>query len=143
MARPHNFTRKMRAEIILRAAGKCEACGAVLKAGAVEVDHILPVALGGESVVTNGRALCKPCHSGKTASDVGMIRKADRQRDRASGALKSARPMAGKKSKAGAGVVDKWSGFAPDRENPWAADAIADGPLFAHCRYERAGADFD
>lgn len=116
MPRPHNFSRKQRAQIILRAAGKCEACGAVLKAGAVEVDHILPVALGGESALENGRALCGPCHAPKTASDVAMIRKADRQRDRGNGALKSARPLGAKKARAGADVVDKWVGFA---RNGW------------------------
>src|SRR5262245_41794184 len=83
------FPRKVRATIIARAAGHCEACGAVLKPGEGEVDHVLPAALGGTAEAANGRLICKVCHKAKTATDIGMIRKADRQRDRASGALKS------------------------------------------------------
>lgn len=75
------FSKKVRREIIDRAAGKCEACGAILKKGEGEVDHILPCALGGLPVAANGRLVCKVCHKEKTAKDVGQIRKADRQRD--------------------------------------------------------------
>ncbi len=81
------FSRKTRRAIIDRAAGKCEACSAVLKSGEGEVDHILPAALGGSAEAANGRLICRVCHAAKTAVDVGRIRKADRQRDRATGAI--------------------------------------------------------
>lgn len=88
MARPHNFTRKQKAEIALRAGGCCEKCGARLKAGEGDADHVLPVELGGESEISNGQWLCRPCHKGKTADDVRAIRKSDRQRDKHSGAVR-------------------------------------------------------
>ena len=81
------FNRKTKAAIIARAAGKCEACSAVLKPGEGEVDHILPCALGGEPTVANGRLICRVCHVEKTANDIRSIRKADRSRDKASGAI--------------------------------------------------------
>jgi len=82
-----DFPRKIKAQAILRAGGCCEACSARLKVGEAEVDHILPDALGGEPVLSNAKVLCKVCHRGKTDEDIGRIRKADRQRDRHSGAL--------------------------------------------------------
>jgi 5-methylcytosine-specific restriction protein A len=82
------FTRKIRAAIIARANGKCEACSAVLKPGEGDVDHILPDALQGKPTAANGRWICKPCHKIKTADDIKRIRKSDRQRDKNSGAIK-------------------------------------------------------
>jgi 5-methylcytosine-specific restriction protein A len=84
------FSRKVRAAIIARAAGKCEACTAVLKHGEGEVDHILPCALGGKPEAANGWLLCRVCHGEKTANDIRSMRKADRQRDKASGAVRPA-----------------------------------------------------
>lgn len=89
MPRPE-FTRKTKAAAFLRCNGLCEGkgCGARLKAGEAEYDHVLPAELGGDASLGNCQVLCRPCHKGKTAADVGRIRKADRQRDRASGALR-------------------------------------------------------
>lgn len=81
------FNRKTKAAIIARAAGKCEACEAVLKPGEGEVDHILPCALGGEPTVANGRLICRVCHVEKSATDIRRIRKADRARDKSTGAI--------------------------------------------------------
>ena len=83
------FSRKVRRSIIERAKGCCEACSAKLKAGEGEVDHILPDALGGKPEAANGWLLCRVCHVEKTRVDVGRIRKADRQRDRATGAIRA------------------------------------------------------
>ena len=82
-----DFPRKVKAQAILRANGCCEACSAKLKVGEAEVDHILPDALGGEPILSNARVLCRVCHRAKTDQDIGRIRKADRQRDRHTGAL--------------------------------------------------------
>lgn len=89
------FSRKTNAAIRLRAAGKCEACHAALKSGEGEVDHILPCALGGEPTITNGRLLCVVCHKEKTATDIRRVRKSDRQRDKASGAVRPAGKLKG------------------------------------------------
>lgn len=82
-----DFPRKVKAQAILRANGCCEKCSAKLKVGEAEVDHVLPDALGGEPVLGNAEVLCRVCHAEKTAGDISRIRKADRQRDRHSGAL--------------------------------------------------------
>lgn len=83
------FSRKTKAEIIARAKGACEKCDAHLKPGEGEVDHILPCVLGGEPTVVNGRLLCRVCHAEKTAADIRRTRKGDRQRDKASGAVRA------------------------------------------------------
>jgi 5-methylcytosine-specific restriction protein A len=82
------FPRKVKAAAIARAAGCCEKCRAVLKKGEAEVDHILEDALGGEPVLANAQVLCSPCHKEKTADRIAKIRKADRARDKASGAIR-------------------------------------------------------
>ena len=82
------FPRKIRLAAIKRADGKCEKCGANLKAGKAEVDHVLPDILGGEPTLANAQVLCGPCHKEKTAADVRRTRKADRQRDKNNGAWK-------------------------------------------------------
>lgn len=82
-----DFPRKVKAQAILRANGCCEECSAKLKVGEAEVDHVLPDALGGEPILSNAKVLCKVCHRGKTTEDIGRIRKADRARDKHTGAL--------------------------------------------------------
>ncbi len=37
----------------------------------LDIDHIKPLALGGEDVESNVQALCKRCHKTKTAMDFG------------------------------------------------------------------------
>ena len=39
---------------------------------ATEVDHIIPVRNGGTEAESNLQGLCKPCHSRKTAIEVGF-----------------------------------------------------------------------
>ena len=85
------FSRNVKAQAIARAAGHCERCSAALKPGEAECDHVLPAALGGEPTLANCMVLCKTCHrgpEGKTTQDVRRIRKADRARDRHTGAIK-------------------------------------------------------
>lgn len=89
MAR-REFTRKIRQAALDRAAGHCDKCKAVLKPREGEVDHILPDILGGEPVLANAQVLCHVCHAEKTADDIRCTRKADRARDKASGAVRPA-----------------------------------------------------
>jgi 5-methylcytosine-specific restriction endonuclease McrA len=97
--RANNFSRKTRREASDRADGCCEGCGARLKKGEGECDHILPAELGGEPVLSNAQWLCRMCHADKTADDIRRIRKADRMRDKASGAWKPPHnPMPGSKA---------------------------------------------
>jgi 5-methylcytosine-specific restriction enzyme A len=83
-----NFTRKVKQAALARSAGKCDRCSAVLKPREGEVDHILPDVLGGEPVLANAQVLCRVCHAEKTAEDIRRTRKGDRQRDKASGAVR-------------------------------------------------------
>ncbi|WP_246675979.1 HNH endonuclease signature motif containing protein [Mesorhizobium sp. B2-1-3] len=85
----------MKQAALARAAGKCERCTAVLKPREGEVDHILPDILGGEPVLANAQVLCGVCHAEKTADDIRRTRKADRQRDKASGAIRPAGKLRG------------------------------------------------
>lgn len=93
MPRTHHFTRKIIRQAKERANGRCEnrMCGAVLKTGEGEADHILPVEMGGESTLINCQILCRVCHQAKTKKDIGRIRKSDRQRDKMSGAYQQGR----------------------------------------------------
>ncbi len=106
------FSRKVKAEIWKRANGHCENCQAVLKPGEGDCDHIQPEGLVTEEqrqeplTAEHGQWLCNLCHPKKTRNDVRMMRKADRQRDKASGAyLKTKRPIEGR-------------GFEPTEKDP-------------------------
>ncbi len=83
------FSRKTKRQILDRANGHCEGkhCHAVLKTGEGEYDHKLPCALGGDNSAENGQLLCNICHKIKTVTDIKQARKADRARDKQSGAL--------------------------------------------------------
>lgn len=99
------FSRKQRAGIILRATDSegivcCEGCGLRLHRKPYEIDHIIAEALIMDKSVPlrieDGQLLGKECchRGGKTADDIRLIRKADRQRDRHTGAmLKSSNPL--------------------------------------------------
>jgi 5-methylcytosine-specific restriction protein A len=72
-ARPHSAGRgyggawrRLRLEILAEEP-RCRACGAE----STEVDHILPMRLGGSTDRANLQALCKPCHSAKTMRESG------------------------------------------------------------------------
>jgi 5-methylcytosine-specific restriction enzyme A len=87
--RRKEFTRKVKAAAHLRAGGKCDGCGAKLKTGEGEVDHKIEAHDGGAATLDNAQVLCRPCHAAKTAGFVKRLRKAERVRDKASGALTS------------------------------------------------------
>ncbi|MEU4955466.1 HNH endonuclease [Streptomyces lavendulae] len=46
-------------------------CGLTFLASAIDVDHMVPLALGGEDVASNVQPLCKACHKVKTREDFG------------------------------------------------------------------------
>lgn len=109
------FPRKVRAEVALRAGGCCEDCGARLKVGEGEYDHVLPDQLGGGPTTDNCRLLCRVCHRAKSATDIARIRKGDRQRDRHTGAKRSRNPIPGSRAhpsrlrKRMNGKVEEWA----------------------------------
>lgn len=55
-----NAWRRLRSTALARDGGRCVECGAP----ASEVDHIVPVSLGGADDIANVRSLCHACHAG-------------------------------------------------------------------------------
>ena len=103
MSKRREFSRKQRAEIILRATDAdgvlcCEGCGLRLGKKPFEIDHIIAEELiidkSRPLTIEDGQLLGKVCchRGGKTADDIRAIRKADRRRDKLSGAMKPKRP---------------------------------------------------
>jgi 5-methylcytosine-specific restriction protein A len=70
--------RRKRAAILAQSAGRCVSC---LRAGIVtpaeEVDHVKPLSQGGTDDQDNLQALCKGCHSAKSAREASGGRKLD------------------------------------------------------------------
>lgn len=61
--------------------------------GPFELDHQIPIELGGSNDVENLQALCVPCHKAKTRSDIKAIAKARRLRKKADPAQRKAPSM--------------------------------------------------
>jgi 5-methylcytosine-specific restriction protein A len=60
---------RMRAEVLAEEPC-CRLClGEGKRVRATEVDHIVPLALGGSEARANKQALCKPCHEAKSKSE--------------------------------------------------------------------------
>jgi len=63
------MTPQLRYEVIRRDGHRCRCCGASVSTGAVlHVDHIIAVALGGQTAIDNLQTLCSACNQGKAAS---------------------------------------------------------------------------
>ena len=87
MTKRKPISRTVRARVFDKANGCCHLCGGkITVADKWDVDHILALALGGADDESNFAPAHRVCHRGKSASDLGMIRKADRQRARLIGA---------------------------------------------------------
>lgn len=71
-----------RARVFLAHGGVCAICTRKIAPGEdYDLDHVLPLALGGADEASNLVPVHVDCHrgkGGKTASDIGRIRKADR-----------------------------------------------------------------
>lgn len=81
------------------AAGHCHICDRRIGIGEPwEVEHIIPLALGGADTVKNMAPAHAACHARKTAADFGQIAKAKRQRAKHVGAFRSKRPMLGSRA---------------------------------------------
>lgn len=60
--------------VMLRDDGVCHVCG---QAGADEVDHVVPIAEGGEDAVENLAPIhSRPCHERKTQAEAARARRA-------------------------------------------------------------------
>ena len=57
---------------------KCQMCRKLTDERGFDLDHHIPLEIGGEDAEENLRPLCRPCHRLKTRSDVAVIAKAKR-----------------------------------------------------------------
>jgi 5-methylcytosine-specific restriction protein A len=71
---------KIRLEMLYRANNQCQSCQAKIYPGQKwEIDHIIPLALGGPDSLGNMQILCKICQNFKTSQqDMSQIAKAKR-----------------------------------------------------------------
>jgi 5-methylcytosine-specific restriction protein A len=95
--RRRSLATRERLALFLAAHGRCQRCGWILAPGTRwEVDHVVPLALGGRDHADNMQVLCSPCHGGKTHRiDVPAIARTARIRARHLGARASRRPLPG------------------------------------------------
>ncbi len=100
MTRRRHFSRLQRIGIFDDAGGHCHICKLKIQIGqAWDIDHIIPLALGGPDTPENVRPAHAACHKGKTRKDKGKIAKAVRQRANHLGVKRrQGRPMAGTKA---------------------------------------------
>ena len=92
------FSTSFRLSLFLKRKGICAACTQKIDAGkAWDIDHILPMALGGTNEPHNLQILCRSCHRAKTShSDIPLIAKTKRLKARHLGACApSTRPVPG------------------------------------------------
>jgi diadenosine tetraphosphate (Ap4A) HIT family hydrolase len=61
-------------QVLTRARGRCECCGAHEHQRALEVDHIVPKNHGGSDDISNLQALCFRCNAGKRDTDTTDFR---------------------------------------------------------------------
>jgi len=96
-----SFSTTFRLSLFLERKGTCQACHITIQAGqAWDIDHIIPLALGGTNEPNNLQILCRPCHRAKTSnSDIPKIAKTKRLKAKHLGARSSAYlPIPGSKS---------------------------------------------
>lgn len=62
------ISKRLRFEILRRDEFRCTYCGATPREAELEVDHVIPEALGGQTTVENLTTACAECNSGKTST---------------------------------------------------------------------------
>ncbi len=70
----YNAAARLRRRVDERGHGWCDWCLGDFPADLVEVDHVKPLAMGGEDVDSNVQVLCHDCHQLKTATEFGGAR---------------------------------------------------------------------
>ncbi|MHC0429219.1 HNH endonuclease [Streptomyces sp. O3] len=71
IARGHNAAALLRKAVRRASGGRCRVCLGWYLPSQVDIDHVIPLALGGEDVDGNVQVLCKRCHRTKTSLDFG------------------------------------------------------------------------
>ncbi|MCK9350869.1 MAG: HNH endonuclease [Clostridiales bacterium] len=73
MSKRKGLSKKVRFEVFKRDSFKCAYCGKSPPAVTLEVDHIVPVADGGENDMSNLITSCHDCNSGKGAVPLSRV----------------------------------------------------------------------
>lgn len=88
------FSRKTRAQGDVRCQDKCELCGMPFAGKKRNYHHVKEANDGGDNSLSNMLVICEPCHKPLTKQYVRELRKAERIRDKHTGAWpKSRHPM--------------------------------------------------
>ena len=88
------FTPGQLRDLVYMQGGLCPECGGTIniaRGDAVEIDHRIPLALGGSNEWSNMQAIHVACHLGKTRSDRRQIAKAQRVAAKHSGTHRPAK----------------------------------------------------
>lgn len=78
------LTKKIRFEVFKRDSFKCQYCGESAPNIILHIDHIIPIAAGGDNDISNLVTSCQSCNLGKGArqlSDSSVVKKQKRQLD--------------------------------------------------------------
>jgi 5-methylcytosine-specific restriction protein A len=90
------FPRKVKAAAFTRCNGFCESCGIKLHPGRFDYHHIVEAHDLGPPTLENCAVICEPCHAPLTAHYTRELRKAERIRDKRTGAMsKPSTPLPG------------------------------------------------
>lgn len=91
MTKRRTWTPLQRLKVFEAHAGLCHICGGIIDGTreAWEIEHLIPLALGGDDDEGNVAPAHKACHSVKTSKDRGQIAKANRVRAKHLGAGKA------------------------------------------------------
>jgi 5-methylcytosine-specific restriction protein A len=68
-----NLRKEVRAHLRKHGFVLCASCPGHFLPSGVDIDHITPLAKGGQDVASNVQVLCKACHKVKTALDFGYL----------------------------------------------------------------------
>lgn len=75
----HRFSDREMAEIFAEHDGRCANCGVTIRSGMEwDLDHRIPLSLGGTNDRSNMQPLCENCHSTKTSGDISQAAKSKR-----------------------------------------------------------------
>jgi 5-methylcytosine-specific restriction enzyme A len=91
-----SWSTTVRKRVLKRFGNECQMCRREIDVKGFDLDHHIPLAIGGEDVEENLRPLCTPCHRLKTKGDLSDVAKAKRREAAHLGAkAPSRRPLPG------------------------------------------------
>lgn len=94
-----SLSRSARLALFLAAGGRCHICGGLIRPGdGWEVEHVIPLAQGGEDGGDNLRPAHVKCHRSKTSRDAADTARAKRREAAHLGIKKTSRPIPGSRA---------------------------------------------